>query len=118
MNRPSLQGALLRYLVEHRGVRAEPRQVFIMPSAQAAIELVARVVLDAGDLAWLESPGYTGARGAFEAAGAFPRQALHAGVLGFFHPTRQVKLRFESPWPPDLAGLVKALRGLVKMAVS
>jgi GntR family transcriptional regulator/MocR family aminotransferase len=70
VNRPSLQAALLRYLVEHRGVRAEPRQVFIMPSAQAAIELVARVVLDAGDLAWLESPGYTGARGAFEAAGA------------------------------------------------
>jgi len=60
----------LRYLVEHRGVRAEPRQVIIMPSAQAAIELVARVVLDAGDVAWLENPGYIGARAAFEAAGA------------------------------------------------
>jgi GntR family transcriptional regulator/MocR family aminotransferase len=70
LNRPSLQSALLRYLVEHRGVRAEPRQVFIMPSAQSAVELVARVVLDAGDLAWLESPGYGGARAAFEAAGA------------------------------------------------
>jgi GntR family transcriptional regulator / MocR family aminotransferase len=70
LNRPSLQSALLRYLMEHRGVRAEPRQVFIMPSAQAAVELVARVVLDAGDLAWLESPGYSGARFAFEAAGA------------------------------------------------
>ena len=70
LNRPQLQAALLRYLVEHRGVRAGPRQVFVMPSAQAAIELVARVVLDAGDLAWLESPGYIGARAAFEAAGA------------------------------------------------
>jgi GntR family transcriptional regulator/MocR family aminotransferase len=70
LNRPSLQSALLRYLMEHRGVRAEPRQIFVMPSAQAAVELVARIVLDAGDLAWLESPGYIGARAAFEAAGA------------------------------------------------
>jgi 23S rRNA pseudouridine1911/1915/1917 synthase len=53
---------------------------------------------------------------AYGAAAGFPRQALHAGVLGFFHPTRQVKLRFESPWPPDLAALVNALRGLGKTA--
>jgi 23S rRNA pseudouridine1911/1915/1917 synthase len=49
---------------------------------------------------------------AFEAATAFPRQALHAGVLGFFHPTRQAKMRFESPWPSDFINLVKALRAL------
>jgi 23S rRNA pseudouridine1911/1915/1917 synthase len=49
---------------------------------------------------------------AYEAAGSFPRQALHAGVLGFFHPTRQAKLRFESPWPEDFSRLVNALRGL------
>jgi GntR family transcriptional regulator/MocR family aminotransferase len=70
LNRPSLQAALLKYLVEHRGVRAQPCQVIVLPSAQAAIALVARIVLDAGDLAWLESPGYGGARAAFEAAGA------------------------------------------------
>ena len=61
MNSPSLQAALLKYLVEHRGVRGEARQVIVVPSAQAAIELIARVVLNAGDLAWLESPGYSGA---------------------------------------------------------
>jgi 23S rRNA pseudouridine1911/1915/1917 synthase len=49
---------------------------------------------------------------AYEAAAAFPRQALHAGVLGFFHPARQVKMRFESPWPEDFANLVQLLRGL------
>jgi 23S rRNA pseudouridine1911/1915/1917 synthase len=49
---------------------------------------------------------------AYEAADEFPRQALHAGVLGFFHPTRQMKLRFESVWPEDFTKLVKALRGL------
>jgi 23S rRNA pseudouridine1911/1915/1917 synthase len=49
---------------------------------------------------------------AYAAAAAFPRQALHAGVLGFFHPTRQEKLRFESPWPADFASLINALRAL------
>ena len=70
VNRPALQAALLRHLMEHRGVRAEARQVMVLPSAQAAIELIARIVLDAGDLAWMESPGYGGARVALEAAGA------------------------------------------------
>jgi 23S rRNA pseudouridine1911/1915/1917 synthase len=49
---------------------------------------------------------------AFEAAMRFPRQALHAGVLGFFHPTKQAKMRFESPWPTDFVNLMNALRGL------
>ena len=51
-------------------------------------------------------------KAAFEAAMKFPRQALHAGVLGFFHPTKQKKMRFESPWPADFANLMKALREL------
>lgn len=49
---------------------------------------------------------------AFEAATDFPRQALHAGVLGFHHPGLQKKMRFEAPWPQDFAQLVEALRGL------
>ncbi len=69
-NRPALQQALARYLVEHRSVRTEPRQIIVTPSAQAAIELIARVTLEVGDVAWLESPGYGGARVALEAAGA------------------------------------------------
>jgi GntR family transcriptional regulator/MocR family aminotransferase len=73
LNRPSLQAALLHHLVEHRGVRAEMRQIIVTPSAQASIELIARVLLDAGDIAWLESPGYGGARAALEAAGAVVR---------------------------------------------
>jgi|FEC22Drversion2_1045045.scaffolds.fasta_scaffold00297_24 GntR family transcriptional regulator / MocR family aminotransferase len=69
-NRLALQEALARHLVEHRGVRTEPRQIIVTPSAQATIELIARVTLDAGDIAWLESPGYGGARVALEAADA------------------------------------------------
>ncbi|MFE1602839.1 RluA family pseudouridine synthase [Methylobacterium sp. ID0610] len=46
------------------------------------------------------------ARAALDALG---RQALHAAVLGFVHPLSNEFLRFESPLPPDLAGLVAAL---------
>lgn len=49
---------------------------------------------------------------AFEAAAKFPRQALHAYVLGFAHPSLHRKMRFESKCPTDFAGLVEALRGL------
>jgi 23S rRNA pseudouridine1911/1915/1917 synthase len=65
-------------------------------------------------------PVYGGARrlparalpeGAAEAARRFPRQALHAGVLGFTHPLSSAVLRFVSPLPADMAALLACLRG-------
>jgi 23S rRNA pseudouridine1911/1915/1917 synthase len=49
---------------------------------------------------------------AFTLAADFPRQALHAFILGFQHPTLHKTLRFESPCPADFAGLLEALRNL------
>ena len=40
----------------------------------------------------------------------FPRQALHAASLGFRHPGTGAEMRFESPLPADMAGLIDALR--------
>jgi GntR family transcriptional regulator/MocR family aminotransferase len=98
LNRPSLQTALLRHLVEHRGVRAEARQIIVTPSAQASIELIARVLLDAGDIAWLESPGYGGARVALEAAGAAIRGVgLDRSGLAFKDRRDRPRLIFITP---------------------
>jgi 23S rRNA pseudouridine1911/1915/1917 synthase len=33
------------------------------------------------------------------------RQALHAAVLGFVHPTTGERLRFETPMPDDMSQL-------------
>jgi 23S rRNA pseudouridine1911/1915/1917 synthase len=41
---------------------------------------------------------------------AFKRQALHATTLAFTHPASGRVLQFDSPAPPDLAGLLDALR--------
>jgi 23S rRNA pseudouridine1911/1915/1917 synthase len=45
-----------------------------------------------------------------EAVEAFPRQALHAAVLGFEHPATGEVLSFESELPPDIAALLNRLR--------
>ncbi|QUS42357.1 PLP-dependent aminotransferase family protein [Tardiphaga alba] len=73
INRAPLREALLRHLVAHRGVKAEARQIIIMPSAQASLELIARMLVNAGDIGWVESPGYGGARAALEATDATAR---------------------------------------------
>jgi 23S rRNA pseudouridine1911/1915/1917 synthase len=39
----------------------------------------------------------------------FPRQALHARLLGFIHPVTGAKLSFESALPTDMAGLLANL---------
>lgn len=46
------------------------------------------------------------------AVAAFPRQALHAAVLGFKHPVTGEDLRFESPLPDDIERLLATLRKL------
>ncbi|SLN47851.1 Ribosomal large subunit pseudouridine synthase D [Falsiruegeria litorea R37] len=45
-----------------------------------------------------------------DAVRAFPRQALHAAVLGFVHPVTGEDLRFEAPLPQDMESLITALR--------
>ena len=40
---------------------------------------------------------------------AFPRQALHARTLGFYHPKSRKKLQFESKIPSDFNELIKSL---------
>lgn len=67
---PPLQRAIAGYLKVARGVRCTPEQIIVTTGAQAALDLLARVLLDAGDAAWVEEPGYYGAQAAFVAAGA------------------------------------------------
>ena len=67
---PELQRAITAYLRACRAVTCEPEQVIITSGAQQAMDLITRLLLDEGDTAWLEEPGYPGARGALIAAGA------------------------------------------------
>lgn len=70
VNRPRLREALAHYLATSRGVRAAPDQIMILPSAQAALSLIAAALITPGDDVWVEDPGYPGAAAAFRASGA------------------------------------------------
>lgn len=48
---------------------------------------------------------------AAQAVRDFPRQALHAQVLGFVHPVSGESLRFEAEIPQDMADLIALLEG-------
>ncbi|MCK1746316.1 PLP-dependent aminotransferase family protein [Bradyrhizobium sp. 139] len=70
VNRTRLREALAHYLATSRGVRATADQIMILPSAQAALTLIASVLISPGDEVWVEDPGYPGAAAAFRASGA------------------------------------------------
>jgi GntR family transcriptional regulator/MocR family aminotransferase len=65
-----LRQAIATHIGLTRGVHCSPEQIILTTGAQGALDLVARVLLDPGDPAWVEDPGYSGARGALLAAGA------------------------------------------------
>lgn len=57
-------------------------------------------------------PGDEAADAALKAIAGFRRQALHAAVLGFKHPTSGETLRFEADPPKDFARLLEVLKPL------
>jgi GntR family transcriptional regulator / MocR family aminotransferase len=67
---PSLREAIAEHVRRVRGAVCTADQVIVVGGAQHGLELTCRILLDPGDRAWLEEPGYTGARAALIGAGA------------------------------------------------
>jgi GntR family transcriptional regulator/MocR family aminotransferase len=67
---PALREALATYLADTRGVACTPDSIVIVSGAQQALDLIGRVLLDAGDAVAVEDPGYIGAREALAGVGA------------------------------------------------
>ena len=68
LGEPALRAAVARHLSVARGVRCSPDQVVITEGAQEALSLCARLLSNPGDRAWVENPGYRGAKAALRAA--------------------------------------------------
>ena len=64
-----LRRAIADYLQRARAVVCEPEQIIVVNGSQQALDLTARVLLDAGDRVLIEEPHYQGARQVFLAAG-------------------------------------------------
>jgi GntR family transcriptional regulator/MocR family aminotransferase len=67
---PELRNAIARYLGQSRGVRCDAEQVIVLTSSQQALQLIAMMLTDPGDVVAIEDPGYRGARVALSALGA------------------------------------------------
>lgn len=66
----SLRSALQGYLRRARGLACNAEQILVVHGSQQAIDLCARLLLDADDAFVFEDPGYLMARCCFEATGA------------------------------------------------
>jgi len=64
---PELRAAIARHLAITRGVHCEPAQVIVTEGAQEALTLCVRLLTNPGDTAWVEDPGYRGAKAAMHA---------------------------------------------------
>jgi GntR family transcriptional regulator/MocR family aminotransferase len=67
-----LREALARHLNAVRGLRCTPEEIVVTSGSQQGVDLVARLLLEAGDRVWIEDPGYPGLRGPLLAAGLTP----------------------------------------------
>lgn len=65
-----LREAVADYLNTSRGVRCTAEQVLIVSGALEGLDRTARLVLDAGEPAWMEEPGYPSAAAVLRAVGA------------------------------------------------
>jgi GntR family transcriptional regulator/MocR family aminotransferase len=67
LGEPGLRSAIARHLGVARGVRCAPEQVVITEGAQEALSLCVRLLANPRDTAWIEDPGYRGAKAAMHA---------------------------------------------------
>jgi len=98
---PPLRQAIADYVRTARAVHCETEQVVIVSGSQQAIDLLARLLLDVGDVVLVEDPGYLGARSAFRAAGAcvvpLPVDVEGADTNDVRPVRRRVRLAFVTP---------------------
>jgi GntR family transcriptional regulator / MocR family aminotransferase len=120
MGYPPLSEAIARYLTASRGVVCSPEQVIITNGAQAAFDLLARLLTDPGETVWMEEPGYYGAGAAFLSGGA-ELAPLRVGEHGwnFTPPAVRPRVIFTTPSCHHPLGLTMTMAqrlGLIRMA--
>ena len=104
---PQLKLAIANYMQVSRGVNCKPDQVIVVSGAQAALDLVGRLLMDEGDFFWVEEPGYLGAHTAFSSAGGLS-VPIGVGSRGwaldseFRPPPRLIFVTPSCQWPTGL----------------
>ncbi|HJV07088.1 MAG TPA: PLP-dependent aminotransferase family protein [Chromobacteriaceae bacterium] len=109
---PVLREALADYLRTSRGVRCEPEQIIITNGTHASLQLIAMLLCDPGDSAWVENPSYWGVHSVWRTAGleTVPMPVDEAGLqVREGMPWEQPRLVFVSPSHQYPLGAVMSL---------
>jgi GntR family transcriptional regulator/MocR family aminotransferase len=79
---PDLRKALATYLCDYRGAHCHPDQIIITAGTQQAMMISAMALVNRGEVAWIEDPGFYQARRTFGFAGAtvVPRPVDAEGI--------------------------------------
>jgi GntR family transcriptional regulator/MocR family aminotransferase len=87
---PDLRKALAAYLCDFRGARCHPNQIIVTAGTQQAMMISAMALLNPGEIAWIEDPGFYQARRAFGFTGAtvVPRPVDREGIV-IARPSKQ-----------------------------
>ncbi len=80
---PDLRKAIAAYLCDYRGARCHPDQIIVTAGTQQAMMISAMALVNRGEVAWIEDPGFYQARRAFGFAGAtvVPRPVDREGIM-------------------------------------
>jgi GntR family transcriptional regulator/MocR family aminotransferase len=78
-----LRKAIAAYLCDYRGARCHPDQIIITAGTQQAMMISAMALVNRGEVAWIEDPGFYQARRVFLFAGArvVPRPIDREGIV-------------------------------------
>ena len=107
-----LKVALANYLRVTRMMLVDPRQIVVINGSHQGLDLCARMLADHGDRAWIEEPGYWGARNVLRAAGLdvlpvpLDEKGLAPQPEDWLHPPRLI---FTSPSSQYPTGTVLSL---------
>src|SRR5436305_383652 len=87
---PELRKAIAAYLCDYRGARCHPDQIIITAGTQQAMMISAMALVNRGEVAWIEDPGFYQARRGFGFAGAtvVPRPVDREGIV-IARPSKQ-----------------------------
>jgi len=97
---PDLRKALATYLCDYRGARCHPEQIIITAGTQQAMMISAMALVNRGEVAWIEDPGFYQARRVFGFAGAtvVPRPVDREGItIGRPSKQRSPKIIYVTP---------------------
>jgi len=67
---PDLRAQIAAHLAATRGLVADPDSIVVTAGTQQVLRMATELLLDPGDAAWVEDPGYIAGRGALLSAGA------------------------------------------------